>query len=157
MAILPLHPKEESILHDTLCDQAFTHASIQYSLCCAGLECQQLDASAINICISADTKLFPFSFLPFLLFLMNGLLHLSTCLCVLVCRLGLDECTAAGYLNNCMSQAPTVPAKLKFLRRLLRAGVDPNASDYDSRSALHTAASAGYLVGVSQCIFETYT
>ncbi|MEW5319227.1 MAG: hypothetical protein WDW38_010392 [Sanguina aurantia] len=62
--------------------------------------------------------------------------------------LGLDRASAASHLNTCMSQAPAVPSQLRMLRRLLRAGVDPDAADYDSRTALHTAAAAGYLVGV---------
>lgn len=38
---------------------------------------------------------------------------------------------------------------LQLLRRLLRAGANPNAVDYDKRSALHIAAADGNLPVVS--------
>ena len=37
---------------------------------------------------------------------------------------------------------------LKLLRRLLRAGADVNAGDYDQRTALHVAAAEGNLAAV---------
>ena len=43
---------------------------------------------------------------------------------------------------------------LKLLRRLLRAGANPNAGDYDGRTALHVAASEGNLPAVEILVTE---
>ena len=59
-------------------------------------------------------------------------------------RLGMENVDAAAQLCSCVF-AGNVP----MLRQLLKAGADPNSSDYDKRTALHISAADGNLAAVS--------
>lgn len=54
---------------------------------------------------------------------------------------------AASLLCTCVYSGD-----LPLLRRLLRAGVDPDCGDYDRRTALHVAAAESNLPAVEQLV-----
>lgn len=59
-------------------------------------------------------------------------------------RLQMSSITMSAHLCTCVFEGD-----LTLLRRLLRAGADPDAADYDKRTALHIAAADGNLAAVS--------
>ncbi|KAJ9532882.1 hypothetical protein QJQ45_010984 [Haematococcus lacustris] len=64
-------------------------------------------------------------------------------------ELGVAGITLAAQLCNCMYER-----NYEKLRRILRAGADPNAADYDERCALHISAAEGDLEGVRIMVEE---
>lgn len=59
-------------------------------------------------------------------------------------RLGLDSVNQAQALCSAVFKGD-----IMYMRRLLRCGANPNAVDYDKRTALHIAAADGNLPAVS--------
>lgn len=73
--------------------------------------------------------------------------HLLLALCRLLLRAGarlqMSEVRQAALLCSAVSEGD-----LQLLRRLLAAGANPNAGDYDKRRPLHIAAADGNLPAV---------
>lgn len=55
----------------------------------------------------------------------------------------MDGIMVAAQMCECVYKR-----RLPMLARLLKAGADPDAADYDSRAALHIAAAEGFLDAV---------
>ena len=67
----------------------------------------------------------------------------------IVCRLGWDGPNTLYKLGN----AARSSGDIAMLKRYLSAGADPNASNFDQRTALHIAASHGNLEAVKPSTF----